>query len=218
MYLLFFLFEQQESLENIVAAKESSDDLEECSNEEKEVEKVNGKAKKNIKEKEKEKEKENGKEKEKMTSPPKLIGDKNESPNNKEENETKIVKKEEIDDEEEEEEEEDVMREQEVSLKLNRSLAWFQAPLPPEKSSYTPVHILSSSSTSSSTSSGEHSSAVKDSLDHSIDCVRNEVLEVLTKTIYSVARSLRSDPVSEILSLPTGCFSSLPHVVVQDRS
>ena len=149
-----------------------------------------------------------------MTSPPKSNGNKKESPNNKDKYETKIVKKEEKDDDKEDEDEEeeggeeDVMKEQEVSLKLNRSLAWFQAPLPPEKNSYTPVHILPSAS--SSTSSGEDSSAVKDSLDHSIDCVRNEVLEVLTKTIYSVARSLRSDPVSEIRSLPPVYFLVSP--------
>lgn len=159
-----------------------------------------------------------------MTSPSKLNGDKKETPNNKEKNETGIVKKEEIDNEkedEEEEEEEDIMKEQDVSLKLDRSLAWFQAPLPPEKNSYTPVHILSSTSTStttsSSASSGEHSSAVKDSLDRSIDCVRNEVLEVLTKTIYSVARSLRSDPVSQIRSYLQFIFLKLSYKTNHDK-
>jgi hypothetical protein len=120
--------------------------------------------------------------------------------------------------EEEEEEGDEEEKEMGVSLKLNRSLAWYQAPLPPEKNSYTPVHILSrttsaatasattSSTTSATTSTEKDSSAVKDILDHSIDCVRNEVLEVLTKTIYSVARSLRSDPVRLILS---NCMVSL---------
>ena len=114
--------------------------------------------------------------------------------------------KEEEDEEDGEGDEEE--KEVEVSLKLNRSLAWYQAPLPPEKNSYTPVHILSrsissstaSATTSSTTSTEKPSSVVKDVLDHSIDCVRNEVLEVLTKTIYSVARSLRSDPVRLIQS------------------
>ena len=171
------------------------------------------KAKKNIidkgqeKEKEKEKEKENGKEK--NLTPNKVIhGNDKKSPSEKintEKIELKIMKKEEKEEEEkeeEEEEEEEEEKEVEVSLKLNKSLVWFQTPLPPEKNSYTPVHILSRTfpvATTSATSSSENdSSAVKDSLDRSIDCVRNEVLEVLTKTIYSVARSLRSDPVSLI--------------------
>ena len=163
---------------------------------------------------------------EKKDSPSKKIAHKI----NQEINETKIVKKEDIEDdevrgkmngkgkdkegaegeerEEVEEEGDEEEKEVEVSLRLNRSLAWYQAPLPPDKNSYTPVHILSrtmpaattSSTASSTTSTEKDSSAVKDVLDNSIDCVRNEVLEVLTKTIYSVARSLRSDPVCLIRS------------------
>ena len=159
---------------------------------------MNGKAKKNVEDKGKE----NGKEKESTPSKSNATsyGDSKESPtdkNIKKENiESETIKKEEGEDAEEEEEaaEKDV----EVSLKLNKSLTWFQAPLPPEKNSYTPVHILSRTFPVATTSPKNDSSAVKDSLDNSIDCVRNEVLEVLTKTIYSVARSLRSDPVSQI--------------------
>lgn len=222
-------------MEKIVATEECSDDHEEFSNEQKEVEveKVNGKAKKGYKDKENEKEggKENGKEKSpsptKSNTPSSI--EKKESPFdkishkiNQEIQDTKIVRKEDMDndgvkgkengkgkDKEEEDEDGDGDEEEkevEVSLKLNRSLAWYQASLPPEKNSYTPVHILSrtisaataSATTSSSTSTEKPLPVVKDVLDHSIDCVRNEVLEVLTKTIYSVARSLRSDPVREI--------------------
>jgi hypothetical protein len=138
--------------------------------------------------------------------------------------EVKNGKEEEKEVEEEEEEEE----EEKVVLRLDKTLTWFQPPVPQNRTSYTPVHLgplltaasdsaTSSAATSaiptSSSSSAEEqydSAAVREILGGSIDAVRNEVLEVLTRTIYSVARSMRPDPVSALLC----CIVSAAHSCV----
>ena len=127
--------------------------------------------------------------------------------------EVKNGKEEEKEVEEEEEEEE----EEKVVLRIDKTLTWFQPPVPQNRTSYTPVHLgplltassdtatssatATTASTASSSSAEEQydSAAVRDVLSGSIDAVRNEVLEVLTRTIYSVARSMRPDAVSTVL-------------------
>jgi hypothetical protein len=127
--------------------------------------------------------------------------------------EVKNGKEEDKEVEEEEEEEED----EKVVLRIDKTLTWFQPPVPQNRTSYTPVHLgplltassdtATSSATATTTSTASSSSAeeqydsaaVRDILSGSIDAVRNEVLEVLTRTIYSVARSMRPDAVSTVL-------------------
>jgi hypothetical protein len=123
--------------------------------------------------------------------------------------------KEEVEEEEDEEEEK-------VVLRIDKTLTWFQPPVPQNRTSYTPVHLgplltaASDSATFSATTSATSSSSAKEQYDSaavreilggSIDAVRNEVLEVLTRTIYSVARSMRPDPVSSTVR----CLSSTVH-------
>lgn len=121
---------------------------------------------------------------------------------NGKEEEKKVEEEKEIEEEEEEAEEEE-----KVVLRIDKTLTWFYPPVPQNRTSYTPVHLgplltaTTSASAPSSSSSAEErfdSGAVRDVLSGSIDAVRNEVLEVLTRTIYSVARSMRPDPVSSL--------------------
>ena len=118
---------------------------------------------------------------------------------------------------EEDKEVEEEEEEEKVVLRIDKTLTWFQPPVPQNRTSYTPVHLgplltassdtatssatATTASTASSSSAEEQydSAAVRDVLSGSIDAVRNEVLEVLTRTIYSVARSMRPDAVSTVL-------------------
>lgn len=146
---------------------------------------------------------------------------------------TKGEKKEEKEEDEDEEEEEEKER---VVLRLDRSLTWFQPPVPQNRAFYTPVNLgplltaassdsasVTTSATTSATSTASDatavssssselcterydSAAVRDILGGSVDAVRNEVLEVLTRTIYAVARSMRPDAVSTVLCRTLYCI------------
>lgn len=102
------------------------------------------------------------------------------------------VEMEEKEDEEEEDEEETIAKKKKENAKLDKSMTWFQPAIPSGQPSYAPINITTSATTASEEVDPLE---MKHVLQDSVDTVRNEVLELLTKTVYSVARSLRPDPV-----------------------
>ena len=110
------------------------------------------------------------------------------------------VEKEKEEEEEDGDEEEKIAKKKKEHAKLDKSMSWFQPAVPSGQSSYAPINITASATTTTSISSEEldtheFKNVLKNVLQDSVDTVRNEVLELLTKTVYSVARSLRPDPV-----------------------
>ena len=117
-------------------------------------------------------------------------------------------------DDEDENEDED---EEKDKIELNKSLVWFHPSSSSSKNSLfsnekinlkpvstisltTPLStsITTSNTTSVTTSSSAEETdldSINDILSQTLDPVRNEVVECLTKMIFSVARSLRVDPV-----------------------
>ena len=117
----------------------------------------------------------------------------------------------------EEDDEEEVEEEEEEEIKLNKSLTWYHPSMAFNKNnlfsnekthlkpiSYSTVPTIISTSISTSIPIGGefNQSAIGDILNTSSDPVRDEVVGILTKMIFSVARSLRADPYPARPKLP----------------
>ena len=115
----------------------------------------------------------------------------------------------------EEEDEDEEVEEEEEEVKLNKSLTWYYPSMASNKNSlfsnekihlkpvsYTTLPVSTSTSTSIPIGGEFNQSAISDILNTSSDPVRDEVVGVLTKMIFSVARSLRADPYPARPKLP----------------
>ena len=129
-----------------------------------------------------------------------------------EKTEKKIKKEDDNGDEEEKEEEEE---EDEEEMKVDKSLSWYHPStmsnknnlFSNEKINLKPISYSTLPTTTSITTSipigGEvDQSVICEILNQSSDPVRDEVIGILTKMIFSVARSLRADPYPARPKLP----------------